>query len=174
MNITPISLTGEDANYTPVNGLPAQGPADTALVNMNEVVQHHLLSRRTQLEAMQVIIRFDALPHVSGSREDVSALFSHVFNSILESPPTGTKLFIYIRCEKEKSEVMDLTLPEGFQQHCILVYTNIVADKTWQLAQQPVLADMQYRTARLNGSFEHYSITKTGCLFQWVLPGKLL
>ena len=61
MNNTPITLTGEDANYFPANGQPALGPADTALVNMNEVVQHHLLSRRTQLEALQVIIRFDAL-----------------------------------------------------------------------------------------------------------------
>ena len=174
MNNTPISLAGEDANYFPANGQPALGPADATLVNMNEVVQHHLLSRRTQLEAMQVIIRFDALPHISGSREDASALLSHVFNSILESPPVGIKLFIYIRCEKDKSEVMDLSLPEGFQQYNISVYTNIVADETWQLVQQPVLADMQHRATRLNGSFAHYSITKTGCLYQLVLPGKLL
>ena len=174
MTNTPKTLTGEEANFFPVNGQPAPGPVDTTLVNMNEVVQHHLLSRRTQLEAMQVIIRFDALPHISGSREDVSALLSHVFNSILESPPGGTKLFIYIRCEKDKSEVMDLSLPEGFQQYCILVYTNIVADEAWQLVQQPVLTDMQQRTTCLNGSFTHYSITKTGCLYQLVLPGKLL
>lgn len=174
MTNTPITLTGEEANYFPVNGQLASGPADAALVNMSEVVQHHLLSRRTQLEAMQVIIRFDALPHISGNREDVSALLSHIFNSILESPPAGTKLFIYIRCEKDKSEVMDLSLPEGFQQYCILVYTNIVADEAWQLAQLPVLTDMQQRATRLNGTFAYYSITKTGCLYQLVLPGKLL
>ena len=168
------SLAGEDANYFPANAQSAPVPADTTLVNMNEVVQHHLLIRRTQLDALQAIIRFDAMPHIGGSREELSALVSHIFNSILESPPAGTKLFIYIRCEKDKSEVMDLTLPEGFQRYNISVYTNIVADEAWQLMQQPILADMQTRTARLNGTFDHYSITKTGCLYQLVLPGKLL
>jgi len=174
MSNTPLSLTGEGAHFFSANGQPATAPADVTLVNLNEVVQHHLLSRRTQLEALQVIIRFDALPHISGSREDASALLSHIFNSILESPPDGTKLFIYIRCEKEKSEIMDLTLPEGFQRFDIAVYTNIVADATWQLVQQPVLTDMQQRAARLQGNFEHYSITKTGCLYHLLLPGKLL
>ncbi len=173
MNNTLSSLAGEGANYFPASGQPPIGPADTPLVQMNEVVQHHLLSRRPQIEAMQVIIRYDALPQVAGSRQDVAALLSHVFNSILDNPPAGTKLFIYIRCEIDKSEIMDLTLPDGFQQYQISVYTNIVADESWQLQQQPVLAEMKALAERLKGTFDHYSIVKTGCLYQLVLPGKI-
>ncbi|MGV3657964.1 MAG: hypothetical protein ACO1NX_08415 [Chitinophagaceae bacterium] len=173
MNNTLSTLAGENANRFPASGQPATGPADTPLVDMNEVVQYHLLSRRSLVEAMKVIIRYDALPQIAGSRQDVAALLSHVFNSILDNPPAGTKLFIYIRCEIDKSEIMDLSLPDGFQQYHVSVYTNIVADESWQLQQQPVLDEMKVLTQRLKGSFDHYSITKTGCLYQLMLPGKL-
>ena len=166
--------TGEDANYFPANDQPASTPAGTPLVNLNEVVQYHLLSRRPQIEALQAIIRFDALPHVATSRQDMGVLVSHLFNSILDNPPAGTKLFIYIRCEIEKTEVMDLSLPEGFQHYSIGVYTNIVADEAWQLVQQPVLAEMQAIAAKAHGNFIHHRIVKTGCLYQLVLPGKLV
>ena len=174
MNNTLLALAGEDANYLPASGQPVPGPDDAPLVNLNEVVQYHLLSRRQQVEALQAIIRFDTLPHVAAFRQDLSMLVSHLFNSILDNPPVGNKLFIYIRCEKEKSEVMDLTLPEGFQRYEISVYTSILADERWQQQQQPVLTDMQTLAARTGGAFTHYSIAKTGCLYHLVLPGKLL
>ena len=174
MNNALSSLPGDNANYFPGNAQPHPGDAACALVSMNEVVQYHLISRRQQIEAMQAIIRFDALPHVTAGREVISKMISLIFNSILDYPPAGTKLLIYIKCEPEKSEVMDLSLPEGFQQFVISVYTNIITDEAWQQEQQQPLAELQALVEGAAGSCSHYHIAKTGCLYNLLLPGKLL
>jgi len=174
MNNALSSLAGDQANLRPVNAQPAPDTPGVTLVNLNEVVQYHLLSRRQQIEALQAIIRLDVLPHISTGGQELSRMMSHIFNSILDHPPAGTKLFIYIKCEKEATEVMDLSLPEGFQQHLISVFTNIVADDAWQQLQQPVLDEMQRLAQSANGTFISFNIVKTGCLYQLVLPGKLI
>lgn len=174
MNNALSSLPGDNANYFPGNAQPHPGDAACALVNMNEVVQYHLISRRQQIEALQAIIRFDALPQVSASREAISKMVNLIFNSILDFPPAGTKLLIYIKCEPENPEIMDLSLPEGFQQYAISVYTNIITDEAWQQAQQQPLTEMQTLAEGAAGTFSSYNIAKTGCLYSLLLPGKLL
>lgn len=164
------SLAGDNSIYRPASAQPAPAPP---LADMNEAVQQYLHSRQGQAGAAQAIIRLDALPLLLGHRQDVYQLVCHLFNSILAHPPAGTRLLLYVKCEIEKSEIMDLSLPAGLQPFVISVYTNIVADEAWQQQQQPALARLHTLAAHLQGSFTSYRIANTGCLYRLVLPGKL-
>lgn len=174
MNYTLSPLAGHSSGYVPAGvPLPADVPP-AALVDLNEVMQYELVARREKVQALQAIIRFDALPHISCTRPLIAEVFHHLLNSITEHPPAGTKLFIYIRCEKEMSEIMDLTLPEGFQRYEISVFTNINANESWQQQQQAALTDIKQKIESINGTFESFAIDKTGCLYKLVLPAKFL
>lgn len=174
MNYTLSPLAGHSAGYVPAQ-VPLPGDVTPAtLVNLNEVIQYELVARREKIQALQAIIRFDALPHINSTRPLATQVFHHILNSIIQHPPEGTKLFIYIRCEKEMSEIMDLSLPEGFQQHEISVFTNINANESWQQQQQAVLTDIRQSIESIQGTFESYAIDKTGCLYKLVLPAKFL
>jgi hypothetical protein len=167
-------LAGNSSGYGPANmPLPADVPV-AALVDLNEVVQYELIARRQQVQALQAIIRFDALPHITGTRPVAAQVFHHIFNSIIQHPPAGTKLFIYIKCEKERSEVMDLSLPEGWQPYEISVFTNINANESWQQQQQAARANIKQGIESSKGTFENFAIDKTGCLYKLVLPGKFI
>lgn len=174
MNNDLSPLAGNSSGYVPANGpLPAKVPV-TALVDLNEVVQYELITRRQQIQALQAIIRFDALPHINNTRPVAAHMFHHIFNSIIQHPPAGTKLFIYIKCEKDRNEVMDLTLADGFQQYEISVFTNINANESWQQQQQAARANIKQGIESSKGSFESFAIEKTGCLYKLVLPGKFI
>ena len=174
MNYTLSPLAGHSSGYVPA-GVPL--PADVhpaALVDLNEVMQYELAARREKIQALQAIIRFDALPQINCSRPLVAQVFHHLLNSIIEHPPAGTKLFIYIRCEKETNEIMDLNLTEGFHRYEISVFTNINANASWQQQQQAILTHIRQSIESIQGAFESFAIDKTGCLYKLVLPAKFL
>ncbi len=170
MNNVLSSLAGEGAPYTPAHAQPTS----EQLVNLDEVLRNELAARQQQVNALQAIIRFDALPHVQSSQPNMARMLNHIFSSILAYPPAGTKLFIYIKCEKERTEVMDLSLAEGFQRYDVSVFTNIVANESWQHQQQPHVAELKQLVESAKGTFSFFAIEKTGCLYQLVLPGKFI
>jgi hypothetical protein len=174
MNKVLSSLSGDSAGYLPGNVPPAADVSGNVLTNINEVVQYELIARLQQIQALQAIIRFDALPLVNTSRPVVAQIFHFIFDSIFQHPPAGTKLFIYIKCEKERTEVMDLSLPVGFQPYEISVFTNIIANENWQQQQQAAITGIKQGIESIKGTFENFAIDKTGRLYKLVLPGKLI
>jgi signal transduction histidine kinase len=174
MNYTLSPLAGHSSGYVPAGApLPADVPP-AILVDLNEVMQYELAVRREKIQALQAIIRFDALPQINGSRLLIAQVFHHILNSIIEHPPAGTKLFIYIRCEKEASEIIDLALAEGFQRYEMCVFTNINANESWQQQHQAILTDIRQSIESIQGTFESFAINKTGCLYKMMLPAKFL
>ncbi len=169
-SLSPLAGNG---NYSAGNVQPVPAGAAVELVNLNEIVQNNLIARRHKIEDLQAIIRYDVLPLVNGDALRFSKMFTLILNSILDHPPAGTKLFIYIKCEKDKSEILDLSLPEDFQHFAVSVYTNITTDASWQQLQQQHVEDINSMVQAVNGSFSHHSIVNTGCLYQMKLPGKL-
>jgi hypothetical protein len=167
------SLTGNNKEYSAGNIQPEPNGAPEKEVNLNEVVHNNLVARRQKIEDLQAIIRYDALPVIKGDALMVSKTFSMILNSILDHPPAGTKLFIYIKCEKEKSEIMDLSLGKDFQYFALSIFTNITTDAHWHQAQQQHVEDIKTAIHQLFGSFNCHAITNTGCLYHMVLPGKL-
>jgi hypothetical protein len=174
MNDALSSLAGDSPGYVPANVPPAAGSSVTELTDLNEVIQYELIARRQQIQALQAIIRFDTLPIVNTLRPVMAQMFHLLFDSILQYPPSGTKLLIYIKCEKERSEIMDLSLPEGFQPFEISVFTNINANENWQQQQQAAISGIKQSAESIKGTFESFAIDKTGCLYKLVLPGKLI
>ena len=172
MNNALSSLSGGSPGYLPDNVPPAAEVSGTGLTDINEVVQYELISRQQQVQALQAIIRFDALPLVNTTRPVIAQMFHFIFDSIFQHPPSGTKLFVYIKCEKERTEVMDLSLPEGFQPYEISVFTNIIANENWQQQQQAAITGIRQGAESIKGTFENFAIDKTGCLYKLVLPGK--
>ena len=169
MNDALFSLAGG-----PSGKVPAGNPlsADAALVNLGEVMQYELLVRQPLMQQLQAIVRFDALPQVAGTQPQMARLFQLMLDSIVHHPPAGTKLLLYLKCERVATDILDLSLPEGFQQFGLSVFTNIIANEAWQLQQQAALAEMENLVLQAKGSFSFSAIVKTGCLYQVQLPGK--
>ena len=163
MNNALSSLTGDSAKYSPASVQPFLNQ----LTNFNDVVQYELITRQQQIHALQAIIRFDALPHVKGDKAVMANIIHYIFNSILSNPPAGTKLLIYIKCEKERTEVMDLSVTDDFQNFDISVFTNIIANESWQLQQQPQMAALKQMVESVHGTFNSFAIEKTAACTNW-------
>lgn len=172
MDNSMASFTGNNVGYS---GAPAPHVLpltdESSLVNLNLVVQN-LLQAMQQVKELQAIIRFDLLPQVIGNDTELHEVFENLFTSIINHPPAGNKLFIYIRCEKAKSETMDLRLPEGFCLYTIGIYTNIKADERWLQLHQQQQERSKGIIQQMMGTLITHPITNTGCLYELELPGK--
>jgi light-regulated signal transduction histidine kinase (bacteriophytochrome) len=171
MDNSMASSTGNNVGYS---GAPATHvlpvTEENGLVNLNHVIQQLLQALAKEVKALQAIIRFDLLPFVKGNGTELYEVFENLFTSIINHPPAGNKLFIYIRCEKARSETMDLRLPEGFCLYTICVYTNIKVDEAWLHQHQQVRARKLIQ--QMMGNLITHPITNTGCLYELELPGK--
>lgn len=146
--------------------------ADETLVNLNDMLQYELQVQQPRIQQLQAIVRFDTLPQVTGAQPSMARLFQLMLDSIIQYPPAGTKLLVYLKCERDTSEIMDLSLPVGYQQFGISVFTNIIAHQDWQLQQQAAITEMESLVQSAKGKFTFSPIIKTGCLYHLQLPGK--
>lgn len=167
-------LLSGDKSYNPVAASAFTFVQPTpALVNLNEVVSKSLLTLHDKVKKLKAIIRQDFLPVVKGSEVAFTQVFHTLYGSIINYPPGATKLFIYTRCEKEVSEVMDMSLPEGFENYRICIYTNITTDAGWQQTYCPAIEEVKSILKSNNAQLSCQDITNTGCLYVISLPGKL-
>jgi hypothetical protein len=142
------------------------------LVNLNDVLKDSLFSFEKELKNGKAIYRHDELPLVRGNKKELVQLFSNLLHSILYHPPVHTKLLIYFRVQKQGAEVMDLSLPDGFINYTVSVYTNILGDENWRLKNEALLNDCSSIVSEIKGYFTFYNISTTGCLYNLQLPGK--
>ncbi|HVG42104.1 MAG TPA: hypothetical protein VM888_10885 [Chitinophagaceae bacterium] len=142
------------------------------IVDLNEVVKDCLSAVENELQRINAIVRYDALPLISGNKKKLLALFSNLFHSIIKHPPKATKLFIYVRSQRSSSDIMDLSLPDGYQNFTISVHTNILCNEAWQKVYEKALLENSSLLHSIGGFFTFNSIVNTGCLYTLQLPGK--
>jgi hypothetical protein len=142
------------------------------MVDLNEVTKECVGAFEKELQALKAILRYDVLPYIKGSKEKMRVVFSNLLSSIIQHPPALTKLLVYLRCQKGVSETIDLTLPEGFTDYTISVYTNIFADSQWRQKNEHLINECAAALKSVGGQLECHTIVNTGCLYAMQIPGK--
>src|SRR5215204_1102574 len=94
------------------------------LVDLNRLVQQVFEDQHLNVAKLQTIVRCDTLPMVQGRVQLLLALFRSFLGLILDNPPQKSKLFIYVKCECKETDIIDMTLPEGFADYRVSIYTN--------------------------------------------------
>lgn len=145
-------------------------PLPPGLADLNEIIHNNLVAARQKVDELRAIVRSDALPLVKGDASRLSRLFGGMINSILDHPPTGTKLFIYIRCEKDRGNVP--ANEEGLQPYSICIFTNIKTGADWMQLHAPRIQEAAAYMNTISGSLACHAINCTGCLYTVTLPGK--
>lgn len=142
------------------------------LVDLNRVVRQIFEDQKQTVSQLQSIIRCDVLPLVQGPAQTFLLLFGRLIALILSHPPRNSKLFIYLKCDRKASDVMDLTLPEGFLHHELSFYTNSNITPEWEKVNTDTLARCQQLAHDSGGTMSWQTAPGAGCLFSLTLPGK--
>ncbi len=142
-------------------------------VDLNKLTQRIFELNKARLDKLQAIIRCDNLPSVEGDETHWFDLFQNLIVIIIEHPPQGSKLFIYIKCGKVKDDVTDLTVTNNVQRFEICFYTNNSdnePDSETNIAQLKRCADICIEN---KSSLVYHELKNAGCLFTLNLWGKL-
>lgn len=143
------------------------------LVDLGRLLQAVFEEQQPRVSQLQTIVRCDTLPQVHGKVPSLLALFRHLVALILNHPPQQSKLFIYIKCERTDTDIIDMTLPEGFGPYLISFYSNSNRSPEWETANSDTLALCQQLIAEGKGTLTFPSVQSAGCLFALNLPGKI-
>lgn len=156
-------------------GLDASSSAfcKDGLIDLNRLVQQVFEEHQPTVVQLQTIVRCDTLPLVQGSKQCLLALFRAAVGLALEHPPRNSKLFIYIKCERKASDVMDLSIPDGFIQYEIRFYTNSNTSPGWEKVNINTLALGEQLSSESKGVLEFPAARNAGYLFTLNLPGKI-
>jgi hypothetical protein len=122
---------------------------------------------------LQLIVRCEALPKIQGNFNEMLKLFDHLLSMILSHHQKTSRLFLYVDCEEESNDVIDMSLEEGFKRYTIKFHTNITTQGNWKLLNNQALVSCQQILSNHSGNLAVNEISKTGCLFSVLLPGKI-
>ncbi|MEP6847137.1 MAG: hypothetical protein ABI861_14090 [Panacibacter sp.] len=142
------------------------------IVDLNNIVKECISDFGNEFLQLKAIFRYDLLPCIPSSKDKIVTLFSNIINSIIQHPPISTKLLVYVRSQLQP-EIMDLSLPEGFENFSITVYTNITANDQWRNKNEGLIAQCASIVKGIGGQLTCYNIATTGCLYTLQVPGKI-
>lgn len=142
-------------------------------LSLNEVLQVSLKKAQAQVDKVKLIVRCETLPRVKAEQESMTKLFDGLLGMILNSRQGNSRLFLYIDCEEDTSDVIDMNLEEGLKRYFIKFHTNIVAHDNWKLVNSQSLISCRQILSRHNGNLAVNDISSSGCLFSVWLPGKI-
>ncbi|MBO9573018.1 MAG: hypothetical protein J7497_12570, partial [Chitinophagaceae bacterium] len=128
---------------------------------------------QSEVHHLQLIVRCESLPKIKADGEETMKLFDDLLRMILNHPPQTSRLFLYVDCEEDSGDVMDMTLEEGFKQYIIKFHTNVTSHGNWKLINSQSLMNCRQILSRYNGNLAVNEISKTGCLFSLSLQGKI-
>lgn len=142
------------------------------ITDLNEIFRNVL---NQYILEQGIIFRLDKLPMVNGNQEYVTCLFDALISMVVNHPPANSKLFLYVKCSREKvdNDIIDLSVTDGTSLFKIEVYSNITTDKNWETLYKDKLEDCSLQATKISGRFSFSPITNTGCLFSLTLPGKI-
>jgi len=142
------------------------------LLSLNAILQESLKKAQTQVDKAQLIVRCESLPAIKADHDEIVQLFDDLIGMILNQPPNTTRLFLYVDCEEENRDFIDMTLKEGFKSYLIKFHTNITTHEHWKLVNSQTLINCRQILSRHNGNLVVNDVSSTGCLFSVSLPGK--
>jgi hypothetical protein len=143
------------------------------LLSLNEILQESLKKAQAQVDKVKLIVRCESLPTVKADHGEMLKLFDNLLGMILNHPPNATRLFLYIDCGVDISDVINMTLEEGFKYYIIKFHTNITTHENWKLVNSQALINCRQILSKHNGNLAVNDISSTGCLFSVLLPGKI-
>ena len=143
------------------------------LLSLNDALQESLKKGQAQVDKAQLIVRCEVLPRIKAGHDEMVKLFDDLLGMILKHSPNTSRLFLYIDCEEDNNDVIDMTLEEGLKRYVIKFYTNITTHSNWKLVNSEVLINCRQTLSRHNGNLAANDISGTGCLFSVLLPGKI-
>ncbi len=150
-----------------------QKKQNTGLLSLNDVLKESLRKAQSQVENLQLIIRCESLPDIKADYSEMLQLFDELLNMILNYPPKTSRLFLYVDCEEETTDVIDMTLDAESKRYTIKFNTNITTHENWKLMNTQSLINCRQILSRHNGNLVVNDISSTGCLFSLSLPGKM-
>jgi len=157
-----------DGNYNTLKRKQLPG-----LLALNEVLQESLKKAQVQVDKVKLIVRCESLPLIVADHDEMVNLFDELLGMILNHPPAASQLFLYINCEEDTTDIIDMTLEEGLRRYCIKFHTNITTHDNWKLVNSQGLINCKQILSRHNGNLAVNDISSTGCLFSVLLPGKI-
>lgn len=160
--------TFPDRNY---NTLEKNFPP--ALLSLNEILQESLKKAQAQVDRAQLIVRCENLPYIMADYNDMIKLFDGLISMILSQPPNTTRLFLYIDCDKDNSDIIGSSAKPGFDTYVIKFHTNITTHEHWKLLHNQTLASCKQTLLKYHGNLAVHNISSTGCLFSLSLQGKI-
>lgn len=165
-------LSGGKANYPIPNTLPATNMQAVAwLVNLNTIIAADFLKIEEKINRLQAIVRCDVLPWVYKGDTNYSKLFQILIGTIVDHPPTDSKLFIYIRCEKQSIELLDKS-DAPLDTFKISIYSNINTDEHWLQLYQQKIETFRNEKDIVGATLNYNVINNTGCLYSILVAGK--
>jgi hypothetical protein len=156
-------------------GLDAGSPvfSKDGLTDLNRLAQQVFEEHQPRVAQLQTIVRCDTLPLVQGGEQCLLTLFRNAVGLVLEHPPRNSKLFIYIKCERKATDVIDLSIPDGFIEYEIRFYTNSNTSTDWEKVNIETLALCEQLSSESKGVLEFPAARNAGYLFTLNLPGKI-
>jgi light-regulated signal transduction histidine kinase (bacteriophytochrome) len=147
-----------------------QGNVKTGL-DLNKLVSEALQQLQASIQRSNVIVRCEQLPVTEGNEAALLRLFHDLIQLIIQHPPVGSKLFLYIDCATSQGDDLIQTTDNRF--YTIKFHTNIATSDEWRVSHQDVLSKCQQVLTEHHGEFAFRTTNSSGCLFSITLPGKL-
>lgn len=145
--------------------------ASVNMLSLNQVFKESMKKAQAQTGNLEMIVRCENLPQIRGNHTEIVQLFDLLLAMILNNPPQNSKLYLYVDCEEEMADIIDLHF-EGAKQYLIKFYTNITTHDHWKVLNSQSLIDCKQILSGHHGNLVVNNISSTGCLFTISLPGK--
>jgi hypothetical protein len=162
-----------DSTFPNRNYNTLQKKYSDGLLDLNTVLKECLKKAQAEVDDFQLVVRCESLPQIRAVYDGMLKFFDDLLGTILNHPPLTSRLFLYVDCEAESNDVIDMTLEEGFKRYTIKFYTNVTTHDNWKLVNSQVLINCRQLLSKYSGNLAVNEISKTGCLFSVSLPGKI-
>jgi hypothetical protein len=143
------------------------------LLSLNAVLKESLKKAQSKIDNLQLIVRCESLPQIKADHEEMADLFDDLLGMILNHDLSSSRLFLYVDCEENSGDLIDMTLEEGFKRYTIKFHTNVTTHDNWKLVNSQALVNCKRILFKHNGNLAVNEISKTGCLFSVSLQGKI-
>ena len=157
----PISNIHKNPNYS-----------EPRYTNLNEVMQQSLQRFQSGIRNLNLIVRCEDLPVIEADRKAMAKVFSSLVQMIIQHPPHGSKLYLYVDCEEESRE-QDPETHYISKRYFIRFHTNITTSEEWKAEYRRVLEECASVLKQFGAGLTVNEIKNTGCLFSISLSGKL-